>query len=107
MMTPFEEQLKDALKVAGYLLPESLEELEAFDKNIEEKNPLYPFPDHLMDSAAILLKGFSTPEPLIEDTTEGIQEDFYAMAARFGNHLPDHIKERMKRDRDNARDKEE
>lgn len=106
MMTPFEEQLKNALKDVGYLLPDSLEELEAFEKDIIQKKSLYPMPDQLNDPAYILSKGYSKPEPIRDQPCEEVKHDFLAMAARFGNHIPDTIKERMKRDRDNAREKQ-
>ncbi len=107
MTTPFEEQLKDALKKVGYLLPDSLEELEAYEKDFIQNKSLYPMPDQLNDPAYILGKGYSKPEPIRDQPCEEVQEDFLAMAARFGNHIPDNIKEQMKRDRDNAREKKQ
>lgn len=105
-MTPFEEQLRNALKETGYLLPESLEELEQFEKYALDRKLSPPMPEELKDPSYILSKGYSNPCPISDNHTNEEVPDFLAIAARSGNSIPDHIREKMRCDRENAREKE-
>lgn len=98
----FELYLDNALKSYGYLFPETDGQVSIFEKNIEE----VPFPKEL-DSPDFVFKSERKTfirKPMLFDNSEG--ENNWAIAARDGKEIPLDILEKMKKDKEEAKQKQ-
>lgn len=103
MGTNFEATLRATLKSMGYIFPETDEEADNFlryskSKPLPEKfaSPDFIFSDN--DKTDVAYEKINTPK--IKET-----ETKWAIAARNGKELPQCILEKMKRDKENAKNK--
>ncbi len=89
------------LKEHGYILPETKEEMDAFDASKNSK-AIPPIPKEVDDPIATLQRGYSKPKPLSSELDEETSAAFLAMAARSGKEIPDHVRKKMNEDRRNS-----
>jgi len=98
-----EEKVKQYLRTAGYLPPLTIEDAEAFEKNV----PDIPLPPEADDADAVLDRGIHKPVRKVQLYTgpNESNENFTRLAARHGDKLTPDILRQM--DEDEARDERE
>jgi len=98
----FEIYLDNALKSYGYLFPETDEQLSIFEESMNHVSvPEYlNSPDFVFTSKRRILKKV----PIVIDNSEG--EKNWAIAARDGKEIPSDILEKMKKDKEEAKKKQ-
>lgn len=98
----FEAYLDNALKSYGYLFPLTDEQMSVFEENMEN----IPLPENL-ESAKCIFEGKKRKMPpvtVIINNTEG--ERNWAIAAREGKEIPEDILAKMKKDKEEAKKKQ-
>jgi hypothetical protein len=94
-----EKAIHDAMRVAGWMLPKSPQEIQRAEKALTDQ-PVR-LPDRLADPYAVLARpskairiGTNLPAPQSPSTEQNL-----AQAAREGGEIPPETQEQMKRDR--------
>lgn len=98
----FEVYLNNALKSHGYLFPETDEQISIFEENMDQ----VPIPEDL-NSPDFVFKSkrrIIKKNPVVFDNSEG--EKNWAIAARDGKDIPSDILEKMKKDKEEAKKKQ-
>lgn len=101
----FEKYLDNALKSHGYLFPETDEQMAVF----EESLAYLPVPEEL-DSPELVFKTKGERKSyreIVPPVVKSEDERNWAIAAREGKDIPPEIVEQMKKDRDEARAKQD
>ncbi len=98
----FEVYLDNALKSHGYLFPETDEQTSIFEENMD----LVSVPEDLDSPDFVFISKRRTLKraPIIIDNSEG--EKNWAIAARDGKDIPSDILEKMKKDKEEAKKKQ-
>lgn len=92
-----ESIIQHALKTGGFLFPESVEEVEAFERAFGSTD--FILPEELQEPVFLYASDIEVSKACLANN------ELIAMAAREGKDLPDHIKIKMKREREEARHK--
>lgn len=98
----FEVYLDNALKSHGYLFPETDEQISIFEEDMDQM----PIPEDL-NSPDFVFKStrrITKKSPVVFDNSEG--EKNWAIAARDGKDIPNDILEKMKKDKEEAKKKQ-
>lgn len=93
-----EEIIQRTLKTGGFLFPESVEEVEAYERVFGETN--FMLPEDLQEPFFLDFE-IDVKKPTVTLNNFNI----IAMAARDGKEIPENIKEKMKKERELARRK--
>ncbi len=93
-----ERIIQRALRTRGFLFPETVDEVEEYENRYG--NTDFILPEELQES--VFLQTINQ-ESIIKESF--VNNDLIAMAAREGKDIPDHIKAKMKKERDIARRK--
>jgi len=99
----FEAYLENALKSYGHLFPTTDEQMSVFEDNMEN----IPLPEEL-ESPDFVFKGKKQTfkqKTIVFDNSEG--ERNWALAARDGKEIPEDILAKMKKDKEEAKKKNE
>lgn len=98
----FELYLDNALKSYGYLFPETDEQMSIFEENMGEISlpKELDSPNFIFNSERKVFKR----KAVAFDNSEG--ENNWAIAARDGKDIPDNILEKMKKDKEEAKKKQ-
>ncbi len=98
----FDTYMDNALKSHGYLFPETDEQMTIFEKNIVD----IPLPKEF-ESPEFVFNGkrrvYAQKKILIDNS---VGERNWAIAARGGNEIPEEILAKMKRDKEEAKKKQ-
>jgi len=99
----FEQDLHTAMRLSGWVLPETDEEVAAAEESSAETPPL---PSELIDPYAVLQRAQSGPKLLAKVThsTPEIEANL-ARAAREGGEIPPDVENLMEADREAAEQK--
>ena len=98
----FEVYLENALKLYGYLFPTTDEQMSVFEENVKDI-PLpekFDSPDFVFENKKQQFKR----KGIVLDNSVG--ERNWALAAREGKEIPEDILAKMKRDKEEARKKQ-
>ncbi|RIH66187.1 hypothetical protein D1164_04555 [Mariniphaga sediminis] len=94
-----EMNIQRALRTGGFLFPENVDEVEEYE--LLYGNTDFILPEELQEP--VFLDTKKSEDIIFPDTTNTVR---VTMAARDGkNFIPEHIKEKMKQERDIARSK--
>ncbi len=99
----FEAYLENALKSYGYLFPTTDEQMSIFEENVEDV-PLpkeFESPDFVFENKKRVFKKTA----IVIDNSEG--ERNWALAAREGKDIPEDVLEKMKKDKEEAKKKQD
>lgn len=88
------------LRRKGFIVPKSEEEVEAFEKALEE-HTIPPLPKELDDPDALLKRSYSQPRNMLAKDEDQDATNL-ARAARQGKAIPPSVLKKMKKDRDDA-----
>jgi len=99
----FEASLHEAMKKAGFIFPETEEDLDSVLAHMD-KMRASGFPAELDDPEAILRNGRLTLNSPVDDGTDAEVEENLARAAREGGEINEEVSEQMKKDRKRADD---
>ena len=103
----FDKEVYDILRAAGWVFPETPEDVEQVEQEHSE-NPV-ELPEHLADAAKVfdmmhLLPSGNSPEVVLPFPQSNDVRSNLARAAREGGEISKDLAERMRRDRKKARD---
>ncbi|WP_163713427.1 hypothetical protein [Mangrovibacterium lignilyticum] len=100
----FEEYLENALKSYGYIFPTTDKQMSCYEENMEE----IPLPKEFESpDFAFVNKGKMKLEKkhIIKDNSEADRN--WALAAREGKDIPEDVLEKMKKDKEEAKKKQD